>query len=48
MKTFRLLIVAMLLEGTASAQRFERMAIRGVYSPTVYLMYVRETDTLYN
>ena len=48
MKTFRLLIVALLLAGTASAQRFERRAMRGDYSPTVYLISVRETDTLYN
>ena len=48
MKTFRLLIVALLLAGTASAQRFERRAMRGEYSPTVYLISVREVDTLYN
>ena len=46
MKTFRLLIVALLLAGTASAQRMERRALRGDYSPTVYLISVRETDTL--
>ena len=48
MKTFRLLIVALLLAGTASAQRFERRAMRGEYSPTVYLISVREVDTLYH
>ena len=48
MKTFRLLIVALLLAGTASAQRFERRAMRGEYSPMVYLISVREVDTLYN
>lgn len=33
MKTFRLLIVALLLAGSASAQRYERKAMRGEYSP---------------
>ena len=30
MKTFRLLIVALLLAGSASAQRYERRAMRGL------------------
>ena len=37
MKTFRLLLVALLLAGTASAQRHERRVTRGDYSPKVYL-----------
>lgn len=45
MKTFRLLIVALLLAGTASAQRYERNDKRGEYSPTVYLISVQEVDT---
>ena len=48
MKTFRLLIVALLLAGSASAQRYERRAMRGEYSPTVYLISVQEVDTIYN
>lgn len=48
MKTFRLLIVALLLAGTASAQRYERRDMRGEYSPTVYLISVQEVDTMYN
>ena len=48
MKTFRLLIVALLLAGSASAQRYERKAMRGEYSPTVYLISVQEVDTIYN
>ena len=48
MKTFRLLLVALLLAGTASAQRYERRAMRGEYSPTVYLISVQEVDTIYN
>lgn len=48
MKTFRLLIVALLLAGTASAQRYERNDMRGEYSPTVYLISVQEVDTIYN
>ena len=47
MKTFRLLIVALLLAGSASAQRFERKAMRGEYSPTVYLISAQEVDTIY-
>ena len=42
MKTFRLLIVALLVAGSASAQRYERKAMRGEYSPTVYLISVQE------
>ena len=48
MKTFRLLIVALLVAGSASAQRYERKAMRGEYSPTVYLISVQEVDTIYN
>lgn len=48
MKTFRLLIVALLLAASASAQRYERRAMRGEYSPTVYLISVQEVDTIYN
>ncbi|OUN77236.1 porin [Alistipes sp. An54] len=47
MKTFRLLLVALLLAGTASAQRHERRAMRGDYSPTVYLISLHQTDTIY-
>ncbi len=47
MKTFRLLLVALLLAGTASAQRHERKAMRGDYSPTVYLISLHQTDTIY-
>lgn len=47
MKTFRLLIVALLLATSASAQR-HRGGHRGDYSPTVYLISVHEVDTVYN
>lgn len=48
MKTFRLLIVALLLATTASAQRYSGSAQNGEYSPTVYLISVQEVDTVYN
>lgn len=51
MKTFRLLIVAMLFvctASTASAQRYSGKAKGGEYSPTVYLISVREVDTMMN
>lgn len=48
MKTFRLLIVALLLATSASAQRHAGKAVDGEYSPTVYLISVHEVDTLYN
>lgn len=47
MKTFRLLLVALLLAGTASAQHHHRKAMRGDYSPTVYLVSLHQTDTVY-
>lgn len=47
MKTFRLLLVALLFAGTASAQRYERKAMRNDYSPTVYLISLHQTDTIY-
>ena len=48
MKTFRLLIVALLLASSASAQRHMRDGRNGEYSPTVYLISVHEVDTIYN
>lgn len=48
MKTFRLLIVALLLASSASAQRYLGKAQNGEYSPTVYLISVQEVDTIYN
>lgn len=48
MKTFRLLIVALLLATSASAQRYAEKAQDGEYSPTVYLISVHEVDTIYN
>ena len=48
MKTFRLLIVALLLASSASAQRHMRDGRNGEYSPTVYLISVHEVDTVYN
>lgn len=48
MKTFRLLIVALLLATSASAQRWAEKAQEGEYSPTVYLISVHEVDTIYN
>ena len=48
MKTSRLLLLAALLvAGTASAQRHSRKAMRGDYSPTVYLISLHQTDTVY-
>ena len=47
MKTFRLLLVALLFAGTASAQRYERKAMHNDYSPTVYLISLHQTDTIY-
>ncbi len=48
MKTFRLLIVALLLATSVSAQRRTGDMRNGEYSPTVYLISVHEVDTLYN
>ncbi|WP_418991406.1 DcaP family trimeric outer membrane transporter [Alistipes sp.] len=48
MKTFRLLIVALLFATTASAQRYSGSSQNGEYSPTVYLISVQEVDTVYN
>ncbi len=49
MKTFRLLIVALLFATSASAQRYRGNALDGEYSPTVYLISAREVvDTIYN
>ena len=48
MKTFRLLIVALLLCSAASAQRFSGNDRSDGYSPTVYLISVHEVDTIYN
>ncbi len=48
MKTFRLLIVALLLAASASAQRYKGTAPEGEYAPTVYLISVQEVDTIYN
>lgn len=47
MKTLRLLLVALLFAGTASAQHHGRKATRGDYSPTVYLVSLHQTDTIY-
>ena len=49
MKTIRLLIVALLVVSTASAQSYSGAGIakEGEYSPTVYLISVHETDTIY-
>ncbi len=47
MKTLRLLLVALLFAGTASAQHHGRKAMRGDYSPTVYLVSLHQTDTIY-
>ena len=46
-KTLRLLLAALLLAGTASAQHHGRRAMRGDYSPTVYLISLHQTDTIY-
>lgn len=48
MKTFRLLIVALLLGSSVSAQRRASGVQNGEYSPTVYLISVHEVDTVYN
>ncbi len=48
MKTFRLMIVALLFATSVSAQRYASQAPAGAYSPTVYLISVHETDTIYN
>ena len=48
MKTFRLLIVALLLASSASAQHLRGQGRDGEYSPTVYLISVHEVDTIYN
>lgn len=48
MKTFRLLIVALLFTATASAQRYSGTSQNGEYAPTVYLISVHEVDTIYN
>lgn len=48
MKTCRLLIVALLLTASASAQRHSGKAQHGEYAPTVYLLSVHEVDTIYN
>lgn len=48
MKTFRLLIVALLLATTASAQHSGRFARQGEYTPTVYLISMHEVDTVYS
>lgn len=48
MKTFRLLIVALLLASSASAQRWTDKAKDGEYSPTVYLISVNQVDTIYD
>lgn len=48
MKTFRLLIVALLLATSASAQRYAGRTQNGEYAPTVYLISVHEVDTIYN
>ena len=46
MKTFRLLLLALLVVSTASAQRHHRHKDKG-YEPTVYFISVQETDTIY-
>lgn len=48
MKTFRLLIVALLLTSAASAQRYSGIDRSDGYSPTLYLISVHEVDTIYN
>lgn len=48
MKTFRLLIVSLLLATSASAQYHRGERRGGDYSPTVYLISVHEVDTIYN
>lgn len=49
MKTFRLLIVALLFAGSASAQRYHKGDARSEqYSPTVYLISMHEVDTVWN
>ena len=48
MKTFRLLIVALLVATTASAQHRMRSARHGEYMPTVYLISMHEVDTVYS
>ena len=48
MKTFRLLIVSLLLATSASAQHHRGERRGGDYSPTVYLISVHEVDTIYN
>ncbi|MEG0807553.1 MAG: DcaP family trimeric outer membrane transporter [Alistipes sp.] len=48
MKTLRLLLVALLFAGTASAQHHTRKARSGDYAPTVYLISAHQIDTLYN
>lgn len=47
MKTFRLLIVALLLASSAAAQRHPGRDDGSDYSPTVYLISVHEADTVY-
>ncbi|MEG0789323.1 MAG: DcaP family trimeric outer membrane transporter [Alistipes sp.] len=46
MKTFRLLIVALLLVSTASAQRHSRKNMKDDYAPTVYLVSTHVVDTI--
>lgn len=48
MKTLRLMIVALLLASSASAQRYMHRDRGGEYSPTIYLISVHEVDTIYN
>lgn len=45
MKTFRLLLVALLLAGSASAQHHRSEAKKGDYSPTVYLVSSHEASS---
>ena len=47
MKTFRLLIVALLLATSVSAQHRMRSARHGEYAPTVYMISMHQLDTIY-
>ena len=46
MKTFRLLIVALLVASSAAAQNNTGKGTNDEYSPTVYLISVNETETV--
>ncbi len=48
MRTLRLLLVALLITATASAQRHAGKARHGAYTPTVYLISAQEVDTVYD